>query len=122
MSLTVAKNRDMQKEIDALLASQSGLRSGLEAAIESNCNLAAQYSLAEEVDNEMFAAVGAAVSEMNPEIRERLVTLERENKIMKEKLGKTDLAALDALEEKLCDAEGMRDAFEVSLKLLAKSK
>ena len=42
MSLAVAKNREMQKEIDALLANQSGLESGLQAAMESNCNLATQ--------------------------------------------------------------------------------
>ncbi len=59
-----------------------------------------------------FAAVGSAVSEVNPEIRERLSTLERENKVMREKLGKVDLAALDALEERASDAEQLRDAFE----------
>ena len=59
-----------------------------------------------------YASLGSAVSEVNPEVRERLATLERENKIMKEKLGKTDLDALDALEERCCDAEQLRDAFE----------
>ena len=42
MSLTKAKNRDLQREVDALLANQSGLESGLQAVMESNCNLASQ--------------------------------------------------------------------------------
>lgn len=117
MSLAVAKNREMQKEINELIANQSGLENGLAAAIESNCAFSIQQSLAAEADAELgegtkFAALGAAMSEVNPEIRERLVTLERENKIMKEKLGKTDLAAIDQLEERLIDAEQLRDAFE----------
>ena len=117
MSLAVAKNREMQKEIETLLQNQSGLQSGLAAVMESNCNLVTQQMMTEEADSEMgvgteFAALGSAMSEVNPEVREKLVTLERENKIMKEKLGKTDLAAVDQLEEKLADAEQLRDAFE----------